>query len=275
MATKAGTFVTPTAYVGAVARAEQSGGLAGLTTPAINEHASRDNSTLKASSHMRGFIPAASVALTVIVGGWLVGVAGTRLSAPSPADSARIDSIARVRQDSINRTLPGYVIDSILPRGGAPPLSARRCPVTAPSGLWAAVRRAKRSCALRSSCRRKRHGGPPRDGVRGREFADLYYPESPYARPPYHQAPALAWNLIQNPSSAGLTKLLHRFGGKRMIYVSSTCDPKIAHDGATTRYAGCLVRVIDEAGDSTTKRLFGSIVARGGQYKFLSYTNNF
>src|SRR5262245_61451650 len=31
------------------------------------------------------------------------------------ADSIRRDSIARARQDSINRTLPGYVVDSILP----------------------------------------------------------------------------------------------------------------------------------------------------------------
>ena len=31
------------------------------------------------------------------------------------ADSIRRDSVARARQDSINRTLPGYVVDSILP----------------------------------------------------------------------------------------------------------------------------------------------------------------
>src|ERR1043165_2290911 len=37
------------------------------------------------------------------------------LAARLPADSARADSIARARQDSINRTLPGYVIDSLLP----------------------------------------------------------------------------------------------------------------------------------------------------------------
>ena len=31
------------------------------------------------------------------------------------ADSIRRDSVARAHQDSINRTLPGYVVDSILP----------------------------------------------------------------------------------------------------------------------------------------------------------------
>lgn len=225
---------------------------------------------------MRGFIPAASVALTVIVGAAAVGVAGTRSSARTPADSARADSIARVRQDSINRTLPGYVIDSILPaeeelrrfRAALPGDSAVRFVGGSPS-REALVRRFVRAVAANDTADLRAMA------LRAREFADLYYPESPYARPPYHQAPALAWSLIQNPSSAGLTKLLHRFGGKPMTYVSFACDPKIKHDGATTRYAGCLVRVIGEGGDTTARRLFGSIVARGGQYKFLSYTNNF
>src|SRR4051812_42498096 len=33
----------------------------------------------------------------------------------TPADSIRDDSIARARQDSINRAQPGYVVDSVLP----------------------------------------------------------------------------------------------------------------------------------------------------------------
>ena len=111
--------------------------------------------------------------------------------------------------------------------------------------------------------------------VHSREFIDLYYPESPYSRPPYHQPPEEAWALIQAPSSDGLTKLLKKLGGKPMTYVSSACDPKIAHDGATTRYSGCLVRTVGVKGDTVTRRLFGSIVERNGQFKFLSYTNNF
>ncbi|MDB4883721.1 MAG: hypothetical protein JWL95_2487 [Gemmatimonadetes bacterium] len=109
--------------------------------------------------------------------------------------------------------------------------------------------------------------------IHGREFADLYYPESPYSRPPYHQPPALAWSLIQNPSTSGLTKLLRTWGGKPVTYVSHRCDPKALHDGRTTRFAGCLVRVVEPAGDTTSRLMFGSIVARDGRFKFLSYTN--
>jgi hypothetical protein len=35
-----------------------------------------------------------------------------------------------------------------------------------------------------------------------------------------------------------------------------------------------LVRLVDERGDSVTKRLFGSIVSYRGHFKFLSYTND-
>jgi len=199
-------------------------------------------------------------------------------AAPGPSaaarDSARADELRRARQDSINRTLPGYVVDSIFPvdeelrrfrkalggdsalvfSGGSPSREAlvRRF-VTA---LAASDTNAFRTMV-----------------VHGREFADLYYPVSPYARAPYHQPPQLAWSLIQNPSTDGLTKLLHRMGGTRVTYVSHRCDPRVLHEGPITRYAGCLVRIAGAKGDTTTRLMFGSIVELGGVYKFLSYTN--
>ena len=109
--------------------------------------------------------------------------------------------------------------------------------------------------------------------VHGREFADLYYPGSPYSRAPYHQPPQLAWSLIQNPSTDGITKLLRTLGGKPITYVGHRCDPKVLHEGRVTRYAGCLVRVADAKGDTTSRLMFGSIVELGGVFKFLSYTN--
>src|SRR3954471_18553957 len=49
-------------------------------------------------------------------------VVACRGASPRPADSAAMradslqrDSIARARQDSVNRAQPGYVVDSILP----------------------------------------------------------------------------------------------------------------------------------------------------------------
>jgi hypothetical protein len=192
------------------------------------------------------------------------------------ADSARADAIARARQDSINRAQPGYVVDSILPleeelrrfRAALPGDSATALAGGSPS-REALVRRFVRALAANDTADLQRMA------VRGREFADLYYPESPYTRPPYRQSPALAWSLIQNPSTSGLTRLVRRLGGKSITYVGHRCDPKVVHEGRNVRYAGCLIRIVGEQGDTVTKRYFGSILERDGQFKFLSYTNQF
>jgi hypothetical protein len=59
-----------------------------------------------------------------------------------------------------------------------------------------------------------------------------------------------------------------------LTFVWQRCEPKVVHDGNVDRYTGCLVRIVDEHGDSATKRLFGSIVSHEGRFKFLSYTND-
>lgn len=196
--------------------------------------------------------------------------------ARTPADSARADSIARARQDSINRTLPGYVVDSILPveeelrrfRAALPGDSATQLTGGSPS-RDALVRRFVRALVANDTTDLRAIA------VHGREFADLYYPESPYTHAPYRQSPALAWSLIQNPSTSGLTRLVRRLGGKPMTYVSHRCDPNVVHEGRNTRYAGCLITIVDADGGTVTKRYFGSIIERDGRFKFMSYTNQF
>ena len=194
----------------------------------------------------------------------------------SSADSVRVDSIARARQDSINRAQPGYVVDSILPveeelrrfRAALPGDSATAL-IGGSRSREALVRRFVLALAANDTNDLRAMA------VRGREFADLYYPESPYTRPPYRQSPALAWSLIQNPSTSGLTRLVRRLGGKPIVYLGHSCDPKIVREGKNVRYAGCLLRLVDEKGDTVTKRYFGSILERDGRFKFLSYTNQF
>jgi len=197
-------------------------------------------------------------------------------SGPSAAerDSARAEEARRARQDSINRTLPGYVVDSIFPVDEE--LRRFRLSLGGDSALVfsggspsreALVRRFVRAIASSDTNEFRSMV------VHGREFADLYYPVSPYARAPYHQPPQLAWSLIQNPSTDGITKLLRTMGGKPVTYLGHRCDPRVLHEGRVTRYAGCIVRIADAKGDRTTRLMFGSIVELGGVYKFLSYTN--
>jgi len=190
------------------------------------------------------------------------------------ADSTRLADAARARQDSINRTLPGYVVDSIFPVEEE--LRRFRTALGGDSATAFHGGSASKEALVQrfmAAIVRSDTNDLRAMAVHGREFVDLYYPESPYARPPYHQPPSLAWTMIQNTSVNGLTALLRHWGGRPVRYVDHRCDPKVLHEGRTTRYAGCLVRLVDEKGDTTSRLAFGSIVERGGEYKLLSFTN--
>jgi hypothetical protein len=205
----------------------------------------------------------------------------------SAVDSLRADSTARAQQDSINRTLPGYVVDSILPAEE----ELRRFRLAVAAGEDAGAANEPRDSATTLA-----GGARSREGLvrrfmtalsandssafsemllTAREFADLVYPESPYTHPPYRQSPALVWNQIRNPSTSGLTRLLRRIGGTRIHYMSHFCDRRPDRQGANVIWAGCTVRIVDQNRDTTSQRLFGSIIERDGQFKFVSYSNEF
>jgi hypothetical protein len=192
------------------------------------------------------------------------------------ADSARADSIARARQDSINRASPGYVIDSILPVEEE--LRRFRAAIggSTVSGLSNGsrsredlVRRFMTALSRSDSTEMKRMA------LGAREFADLVYPESPYTHPPYRQSPALVWYQIQNGSRSGLTRILRRLGGQPLRYVDNECERKPEHQGRNMLWTNCTVRVISPAGDTSVHRFFGSIIERDGAFKIVSYKNEF
>ncbi len=218
---------------------------------------------------------------THIVAAALVAVACSAGDSPrtdslqARRDSIRVDSVARARQDSINRASPGYVVDSLLP----PEEEARRFRAAAPGDSAIAlvggdasrdvlVRRFVRSLASADTSALRRMVVTPR------EFVDIYYPGSLYAGGPYHQPVSFAWRMIQNASDAGFRKLLARAAGQPLTFVWQRCEPRVLHEGPVDRYTGCLVRIVDGRGDSVTKRLFGSIVSYRGAFKFLSYAND-
>jgi hypothetical protein len=187
---------------------------------------------------------------------------------------ARPDSAVRARQDSIDRATPGYVIDSLLPpdeerrrfHAAYPGDSATAFTGGSPS-RDALARRFIRALAVGDTVDLRRAVVTPR------EFADIYYPDSPYASGPYHQPIGFAWEMIQSPSEAGLRKL-RRMAGQPIAFVGQRCEAKVLREGAVDRYTGCLVRIVDARGDTVTKRAFGSIVSFRGTFKFLSFTND-
>jgi len=194
------------------------------------------------------------------------------LSAQRSALSA--DSLARARQDSINRAQPGYIVDSILPLEEE--LRRFRAVIpTVPVGLTG--------------------GAPSRDGLvelvvgaiassdtaslvrlalTRAEFAYLVYPSSPYTKPPYRQPPWLVWMHIQHGSGSGLGRVLHRYGGRPLGYASYGCDATPERQGANRLWKNCALHLTSKWGDMVSIRLFGVVIERHGRFKIVGYGND-
>ena len=105
------------------------------------------------------------------------------------------------------------------------------------------------------------------------EFAHLYFPSSAHARPPYAQPPAVNWLLLEQNSLKGQSRLLRRFGGKRLPVASHHCTGAPLIQGANRIHEACTLRISSADGWTEDVRLFGSIVERDGRFKLLSLSN--
>lgn len=105
------------------------------------------------------------------------------------------------------------------------------------------------------------------------EFAYLYFLTTPRSLPPYDLSPGLMWFLMQGHSRKGLYRALAERGGTPLNYVGHRCDGPPSREGENTIWAPCLLLRIQAPGDTVAERLFGAIIERDGQYKFLSFAN--
>ena len=105
------------------------------------------------------------------------------------------------------------------------------------------------------------------------EFAHLYFPTSPHARPPAQQPPALVWFLHTQNSVKGVSRALDRFGGKALGFRGYTCASAPRVEGGNTIWDDCLLH-IGAGRDTASIRLFGGVVERDGRFKLLSYAND-
>lgn len=106
------------------------------------------------------------------------------------------------------------------------------------------------------------------------EFGYLYYPTSRYTEAPYRLSPALVWYQNQNVTGRGLTRLLRRYGGQELNYLSYECPEEGEVEGENRFWHQCQIVHLFE-GDTVRIQLFGSIWERGGHYKFVGYANDF
>lgn len=106
------------------------------------------------------------------------------------------------------------------------------------------------------------------------EFSWLYYPAHIYARPPYELAPATFWTLIEGGSDKGKRRLLQRLGGIDFTYRGMQCEPSTNVRAPVQEWQNCRVKLL-LGGAPQELRIFGSIVAVEGRYKFAGYANDF
>ena len=200
-------------------------------------------------------------------------VTALEAAAIAPGGSATRDSVARARQDSINRAQPGYVIDSLLPVDE----EIRRFQSSSgerPVGFGGGAR--SRDALVRSffdAIERSDDRSLRRLVVDRAEFAFLVYPTSPNTKPPYRLSPDLVWMHRSATTDKAATRLLQRFGARGAHYAGYSCVDPGTQQGANRLWMQCVVRLRTPGGDSAAVRLFGPIIERAGTYKFLSLAN--
>lgn len=106
-----------------------------------------------------------------------------------------------------------------------------------------------------------------------REFAWLYFPGSRMSMPPYEAPPELLWGQILASSDEGARRMLSRHGGKPLRVTALSCPDSVETEGENRVRQNCTVAL--RAGDARLQpnRYFGSIIERGGRFKFLSLAN--
>lgn len=106
------------------------------------------------------------------------------------------------------------------------------------------------------------------------EFAWLYYPYSKNIAPPYELPPSVLWLTLVASSDKGAGRLLERFGGVRLRIEKVSCPATFESEGPNSIIRNCRVRFAVADSAARELRLFGTLLARDGRYKFLSYTND-
>ena len=106
------------------------------------------------------------------------------------------------------------------------------------------------------------------------EYITFYYPESPYTHAPYRQSPGVRWSLITSTSSQGAARVWSRHAGLPMGFTGYRCNPKPEIMGRNQVWTGCVVEW-KNGPEHGTIRLFGPIIERDGEFKFVTYASDY
>jgi hypothetical protein len=107
--------------------------------------------------------------------------------------------------------------------------------------------------------------------VNGQEFRQAVWPELPSSRPERGLPVHYVWNDLRQKSGNSLSRMLNEYGGRRFTLTG------VRYDGETTDYGTLRVHrktrltVREDTGKTLELRLYGSTMARNGEYKVFSY----
>ncbi len=192
-------------------------------------------------------------------------LACTEKPAPSPADE-QAKHVAEV-------VAAGGVVDSILPiaehlrrfRTELPKTDSLQHASTSREALvsrWAAAIAANDTADLNAMIMNRA------------EFAWLYYEASPMSKPPYEAPPELLWGQLLASSNKGATQLVNRFGGSRVKASGLRCPTPPDTQGTNVLTSKCEVRLAAPGKQTVEGVLFGTIIERGGRFKFVGLSTN-
>lgn len=105
------------------------------------------------------------------------------------------------------------------------------------------------------------------------EYAWIYYPTATMGRPPFDVRADLLWYMVERRGHHGLVEALKQRGGRSLEYVSHRCGATPTVEGENRIWGPCTLMVQEPGGQPTRERLFGLIIERHGQFKFISYSN--
>lgn len=206
----------------------------------------------------------------------------SELVLPDSARRARDDSLAKIqrdsvagaRSDSLLRASPGYVVDSAVSpevaldrfRAGSPRLATLEGGAPSRDSLVALVVHAAQTHDQRALTR---------VAISRAEYAWLIYPALPLSRPPYRQPPDVSWMLQDSESRTGMSRLLdHLRDGATRVRGYACAEPPERY-ASVRAWPHCTVQVDEPLGTRRSLRLFGAIVRVEGQFKILSFANDF
>lgn len=194
--------------------------------------------------------------------------------AQASTDAVRADSLARARQDSVNRAQPGYIVDSIFPIEEE--IRRFNADLARPDSLTGgASNRGELVRLFAAAVARHDTAALRRMVVSRAEFGHLVFPESPNTRPPYKTKPGVIWMQLASESQRGLQRLLDRVAGSTAHISQLQCDSMPKHEGKNRYWSTCTVLLRQTSATARRMQLFGPLVERDGRVKFLSYATGF